>query len=75
MSGDPTTQRESGVHGHYVDGEFRAGDGDTFESLNPATGDTIGTFRRGTKRDVRAATEAAERAFEERRGLSYIDRA
>ena len=75
MSRESTAQRESGVHGHYVDGEFRAGDGDTFESLNPATGETIATFRRGTERDVRAATEAAERAFEQWRGLSYIDRA
>jgi aldehyde dehydrogenase (NAD+) len=74
MSRESTAQRESGVHGHYVDGEFRAGDGDTFESLNPATGETIATFRRGTERDVRAATEAAERAFGQWRGLSYIDR-
>ena len=75
MSSESTTPRESGVHGHYVDGEFRDGEGDTFETVNPATGEVLGNFRRGTETDVRAATEAAERAFEEWRGLSYIDRA
>ncbi|MHB9286277.1 aldehyde dehydrogenase family protein [Halobacteriales archaeon Cl-PHB] len=61
---------------HYIDGEWTDGHGDgTFESENPATGDTLGEFRRGTEADVRDATEAADEAYEEWRDLSYIDRA
>ncbi|SEQ49037.1 aldehyde dehydrogenase family protein [Natrinema salaciae] len=73
------------VHGHYIGGEWttsagdrpQSGDGseDTFESENPATGETLATFQRGTEADVDAALEAAEDAFEEWRDLSAIDRA
>jgi aldehyde dehydrogenase (NAD+) len=60
---------------HYIDGEWVAGDGDTFESRNPATGETLGTFPRGTDEEVDRALAAADEAFEEWRDLSYIDRA
>ncbi|MFB6150750.1 MAG: aldehyde dehydrogenase family protein [Haloarculaceae archaeon] len=61
---------------HYVDGEWTAGAGDeTFESVDPATGETLGTFHRGTGADVERAVDAAESAFEEWRSLSYVDRA
>ncbi|WP_255197495.1 aldehyde dehydrogenase family protein [Halorarius litoreus] len=61
---------------HYIDGEWVAGDGDeTFESLNPATGEAIATFQRGTASDVERAVGVADDAFEEWRHLSYIDRA
>jgi aldehyde dehydrogenase (NAD+) len=60
---------------HYVAGEWVAGDGDDFESTNPATGETLGTFPRGTEAEVERAIEAANEAFEEWRELSYIDRA
>ncbi|WP_154658629.1 aldehyde dehydrogenase family protein, partial [Halopiger djelfimassiliensis] len=64
------------VHGHYIGGEWRDGSGsDTFESENPATGEPLAEFQRGTEADVDAALEAAEDAFEEWRDLSYIDRA
>jgi aldehyde dehydrogenase (NAD+) len=63
-------------HGHYIAGEFTDGDGtETFESHNPATGETIGRFARGTESDVERALAAAEDAAEEWRALSYIDRA
>ncbi|WP_254523348.1 aldehyde dehydrogenase family protein [Natrinema caseinilyticum] len=63
------------VHGHYIGGEWIDGSGDTFESENPATGEALATFQRGTEADVDAALEAAESAFEQWRDLSYIHRA
>jgi aldehyde dehydrogenase (NAD+) len=60
---------------HYIDGEWVAGGGETFESRNPATGETLGTFPRGTNEEVDRALAAADEAFEEWRDLSYIDRA
>jgi aldehyde dehydrogenase (NAD+) len=61
---------------HYVDGEWTTGAGsETFESVNPATGDSLGDFHRATPEDVERAVTAAEAAFEEWRGMSYVDRA
>jgi len=61
---------------HYIDGEWTDGTGDeTFESTNPATGESLGTFRRGTPEDIDAAAAAADEAYEEWRELSHIDRA
>ena len=64
------------VHAHYVDGEFTDGTGsDTFESRNPATGETLATVRTGTPEDVERAVAAAAGAHEEWRAMSYVDRA
>ncbi|EJN60085.1 aldehyde dehydrogenase family protein [Halogranum rubrum] len=61
---------------HYIGGEWTDGDGtETFESTNPATGDVLGEFRRGTESDIDAALAEAEQAEEEWRELSHIDRA
>jgi aldehyde dehydrogenase (NAD+) len=61
---------------HYIAGAWDDGDGtDTFESENPATGEQLGEFRRGTESDIDRALAAADGAFEEWRSLSYIDRA
>ena len=61
---------------HYVDGEWTDGGGtETFDSENPANGETLGTFHRGTESDVDRAVAAAEAAESEWRDLSYIDRA
>ncbi|MFQ3317963.1 MAG: aldehyde dehydrogenase (NAD+) [Natronomonas sp.] len=60
---------------HYIDGEWVAGDGGSFESVNPATGEPLGTFPQGTETEVGLATAAADAAAEEWRELSYIDRA
>jgi aldehyde dehydrogenase (NAD+) len=69
MSGDD-------VYAHYIDGEWTQGTGtETFESENPATGETLATFRQGTETDVDTALSAAEETFEEWRALSHIDRA
>ncbi|MFB6103827.1 MAG: aldehyde dehydrogenase family protein [Halobacteriaceae archaeon] len=61
---------------HYIDGEWVEGTGDeTFDSINPATGEVLGTFHRGTPTDVETALAAADAAEAEWRELSYIDRA
>ena len=61
---------------HYIDGEWVDGAGTgTFESVNPATGESLARFQRGTDDDVREAVAAARGAFEEWREYSYIDRA
>ena len=60
---------------HYIDGEWAAGEGGEFDSENPATGETLGTFPQGTESEVRTAIAAANDAYEEWRALSYIDRA
>jgi len=63
-------------HGrHYVDGEWTDGTGSTFESVNPATGETLGSFPRASGDEVASAVAAAEDAQSEWRALSYIDRA
>ncbi|MFB6211169.1 MAG: aldehyde dehydrogenase family protein [Halobacteriales archaeon] len=69
-------QAASGTYKHYIDGEWVEGDGEeTFESINPATGETLGEFNRGTEADIDRALAAADDAFEEWRSMSYIDRA
>lgn len=47
------------INGGWVDSESS----DTFESSNPATGEVIATFPKGTRGDVVRAIEAAEKAF------------
>jgi len=66
----------SQIYEHYINGSWTTGEStETFESENPATGETLGTFHRGTEADVDAAVAAAEEAFEEWRSYSRIDRA
>ena len=61
---------------HYIDGEWVEGTGtETFDSIDPATGEVLGTFHRGTPADVDAALAAADAAETAWRELSYIDRA
>ncbi|MFC6723707.1 aldehyde dehydrogenase family protein [Halobium palmae] len=70
------SQQTGDVHRHYIGGEWTDGDGtETFESENPATGETLATFTRGTEADVDRAMAAADEAFEEWRALSHVDRA
>jgi aldehyde dehydrogenase (NAD+) len=62
-------------HKQYVDGAWRAAGDERFASQNPATGEQLGTFYRGTEADIEAAVSAAAEAFPEWRALSRIDRA
>jgi acyl-CoA reductase-like NAD-dependent aldehyde dehydrogenase len=51
---------------NYIGGEWvDSASGETFESVSPATGDTIGVFPRSTAEDVDRAVEAAKAAFQE----------
>ena len=51
---------------NYIGGEWSdSASGETFESVNPATGDTIGTFPRSSAEDVDRAVRAARAAFED----------
>jgi alpha-ketoglutaric semialdehyde dehydrogenase len=50
---------------NYIGGEWMAAaSGETFESVNPATGEAIGTFPKSTAEDVDRAVEAAKDAYE-----------
>ena len=50
--------------GHYIDGKWgRAESGPTFETRNPATGEPVATYARGTAADVDRAVAAAKAAF------------
>ncbi|WP_435358092.1 aldehyde dehydrogenase family protein [Haloarchaeobius sp. DFWS5] len=70
------SQQATGTYQHYIGGEWTDGESEeTFESVNPATGETLGEFQRGTEADVDAALAAADDAFEEWKELSHIDRA
>src|SRR5438477_8288757 len=51
---------------NFIGGEWLdAASGETFESRNPANGETIGVFPRSSAEDVDRAVEAAKQAFEE----------
>jgi acyl-CoA reductase-like NAD-dependent aldehyde dehydrogenase len=51
---------------NYIGGEWvDALAGETFESVNPASGDTIGNFPRSSAEDVDCAVAAAKEAYEE----------
>jgi len=70
------SQQTKQVYRHYVGGEWIQGAGEeTFTSENPATGEILGTFHRGTEKDVRRAVTEAEEASETWQNMSYVDRA
>jgi aldehyde dehydrogenase (NAD+) len=51
-------------YGHWINGEWVVPDGaEWLETKNPATGETLARFPRGTGEDVRAAVKAAFDAF------------
>ena len=61
---------------HYIDGEWVDGHGsETFESTNPANGETLGEFQQGTPEDVDDAVAAADAVEDEWQSLSRIERA
>ncbi|WP_255151792.1 aldehyde dehydrogenase family protein [Halorarius halobius] len=60
----------------YIGGEWTDGEGsETFASRNPATGETLATFHRGTAADIDRALAAADAAASDWRDSSHIDRA
>ena len=64
------------THPMLIGGEFReASDRGTIDSINPATGRTIGTFPAGTRDDADRAVGAAAAAFDRWRHTDVLDRA
>ena len=61
----PTTASVT-TYGNYIDGQWiPSASGETFENRNPAnTEDLIGVFQHSNRKDVDAAIEAAQRAYE-----------
>ena len=55
------TRRQLFIDGEWVDAES----GKTFETLNPATGETLATMAEGDAADIDLAVRAARRAFED----------
>jgi alpha-ketoglutaric semialdehyde dehydrogenase len=57
--------REANRQKNYIGGEWVDASGDdAFESRNPATGETIGSFPKSSVEDVDRAVEAAKEAYE-----------
>lgn len=51
-------------YGLYIDGKWvKSTSGRTFETKNPATGETLAVFSEGNREDTARAIDAAERAF------------
>ncbi len=51
---------------HFIDGEFRpSASGETFEDINPATGQVLAHVARGGSLEIDMAVAAAKRAFDE----------
>ncbi len=62
--GDGTGVRSVETCRLYVDGEWRDGErGETFQSVNPATGEVLATVAQATPADVDRAVDAARRAL------------
>jgi acyl-CoA reductase-like NAD-dependent aldehyde dehydrogenase len=67
---------ETRILKNYIGGEWVDAAGtETFESTNPASGETIGVFPRSTPEDVDRAVEAAKEAYERWRLLPAPKRA
>ena len=57
---------ETRTHQNYIGGEWvDAASGETFESISPADGETLGVFPRSSADDVDRAVEAAKAAYED----------
>lgn len=52
------------VYKNYIGGRWVSSKGGLFDSLNPATGKSIGKFQKSTGKDVDIAVSAARRAFD-----------
>jgi alpha-ketoglutaric semialdehyde dehydrogenase len=60
------TTTETKTFKNFIGGEWvNAASGETFESVSPATGETLGIFPRSTAEDVDRAVAAAKTAFED----------
>ncbi|MGI8855010.1 MAG: aldehyde dehydrogenase family protein [Thermomicrobiales bacterium] len=52
------------LYTHYIDGQWvESASGETFENRNPANGELVGEFAKGSAAEIGRAVEAAKRAF------------
>ena len=59
---------------HFINGEYVAAQsGETFDSINPATGEILARVAKGDAVDVDRAVQAAKRAFEAMMQMTKID--
>ncbi|PWB64023.1 MAG: aldehyde dehydrogenase [Deltaproteobacteria bacterium] len=69
---DAVAQKE---YGHFIGGNWQpSGSGKTIDVINPATGDLLTRVAAGNSKDVDLAVEAAEKAFEQWKATSPIER-
>lgn len=59
---------------HFIDGQWSAGEGDAFSSINPATGEFVWQGRAATASEVQQAVESARKALPAWAGLSFSQR-
>jgi acyl-CoA reductase-like NAD-dependent aldehyde dehydrogenase len=52
------------VYQQFINGDWVASSGDTYDRLNPANGDVVETIPWGTREDARKAIDAARAAFD-----------
>ena len=57
------TQSEKFIDGQFINGQWLAGEGQEFESVNPATDEPIWAAKSATEAQVNSAVEAARAAF------------
>ena len=60
-----TTEQETREYGHFIGGESEAPEGNTFDDLDPFTGDVVARVAAGGRDEARRAVEAAAAAFPE----------
>ena len=61
-----TTAEKAATHQMYVDGKWiGAGDGKTYTVINPATEEPVGLAPSANRHDMKAAIQAARRAFDD----------
>ena len=61
---------------HFINGQFSNGNqDDSFESLNPATGEVVGVFPQATQSDIDSAYHCARDSFHGWRQFSRVQRA
>ena len=64
MHGTAVKDRHVGDMSLFINGEWVPGStGETFETIDPATGEVIGTVPRGTAEDIDRAVKAAKAAL------------
>ena len=56
--------REKRTKALYINGEWKQGHGIEMESINPATGEVIGTYVCADEKDIEEAAKAAREAFD-----------